>query len=141
MFTANDYKVAKRVYDDLVVNLPHKLRKYALKGYHVIPIKEVNDHVDAVIAAFHYLEGVNGDINVNYDIDPKRGIIYLHEEIASRAEKIDEFLKSNVYHLLGIEFGIVTEWDKEILDIRGFSLEPDKDGKLSIQLKKTEEYI
>ena len=140
MFTANDYKVAKRAYDNLVSTLPSRLKKLSMEGVKTVTIIAVNDNVDAVIAAFEFLESTDADFARSYDIDPKRGIIYLDYDIVAHAERIDLILRSSKFHLLGAEFNIVSEWDQDILDIRGFVLMPDKDGKLTIQLKPEPEY-
>ena len=141
MFTANEYKSAKRVYDQLVVSLPHQLNKLSLEGRGTVAISEINENVGEVIAAFDFLKKSDIYFDSIYEIDLVVGVVYLDNYVGERAVEIDSFLRDNRHHLLGTEFKVATKWDKDILDIRGFVLEPNKEGKFTIQLKPEDEFI
>lgn len=141
MFTANEYKSAKRVYDQLVVSLPHQLNRLSLEGRWTVNFSEINENVGEVIAAFKFLEKTNADFNRVYCIYLDLNIVLLNSNVVERAIEIDSFLRDNRHHLLGTEFKVATKWDKDILDIRGFVLEPNKEGKFTIQLKPEDEFI
>ena len=141
MFTAKDYEDGKSVYECLILHLPRTLNQWSIEAHHSVGIGVVNDNTSAVIAAFTHLEKTNPQFSSLYSIDVKRGIITLDEKIASRADQIDKFLRDNRYTLIGTEFTVESEWDASIMDVRGFVLKPDKNGKVTIQLKPEPDYI
>lgn len=138
MFTAATYKTLKSYLDRCVYELPGVLRQRNLQGQFKVDITSIGNE-EVVIRAFNKLEKENDDFNRSYEIDCKKGVIFLDYKVSKRAKEVDEILASNKFDLVGYKFTKESDLDDEILEVRGFKLVWDEKHEYqTIQLDEEE---